>query len=134
MSIFSDLERMVSAEVDDHFGERTRLVPMAQGGMYFEGSEDDTRDEIETRGVVDFDPVTVMSQDRSRYDGMRPSIAGEKLHVSYDYMSVADADPQSGDQIQLLDRPETPTFQISRVDHDGLGRIICICSPSEADG
>jgi hypothetical protein len=131
MSEFSDLERLVTAEIDGHFGEQTLVTPRASG-RYFVGAPDNSRAAIEVTGIVDFDPVAIMSQDRSRYDGLRPVISGERIHVSYDAALFTDWLPKTGDEIELLARADTPTLKISRVEHDGLGRLLCYCAPAEA--
>jgi len=128
--MFAGLEDLVSAEIDALYGEPTRIEPRAKTSKYLAGSADNTRSNQTVTGIVDFDPVTLISQDTAKYDGMRPSIAGEKIHVSYDLRHLAWA-PKQGDVIVLTDR-EDDALLVSRADHDGLGRIVCVCQRSGA--
>lgn len=127
-SEFAGLERLVSEAVDATMGEPTRVVPRANG-TYFSGPADGARAPITIAGVVDYNPVTIVSKDTGKYDGMRPVVAGDRLHVSYDVKNFPDWKPREGDVIELIDRPGSPSANVSRVDPDGLGRIVCVCTP-----
>lgn len=126
-SPFADLERLVSAEVDAMFAECTRIYPQAKGA-YFAGSADWDRDAILVDGIVDFNPTDTIGQDTGRYDGMRPTIAGSRVHISYDVAQLCVLQPKPGDNIILVERPGAPQYRVSVVEEDGLGRLICVCS------
>ena len=127
-SVFAGLESLVSEEIDAHFGEPTRVEPMAKASKYFAGAADDTRTAKDVVGIVDFDPITQISQDTGKYDGMRPSIAADKIHVSYPMSAFATWLPKSGDIIVLIDREVQERLLVSRADPDGIGRFVCVCS------
>jgi hypothetical protein len=129
-SLFAELERLVSAAVDETYAEATRIEPKAKS-QYFAGSADSERTPITLVGVCDFDPVTLVAQDTGKYDGMRPAVAGDKLHVSYDEALFPTWRPQAGDVIVLTERADEPSLRISRVDRDRFGRLVCVCTPME---
>ena len=131
-SVFAGLESLVSEEIDALYGEPTRIDPKAKTSKYLSGAADSTRTSQTVVGIVDFDPTTLISQDTGKYDGSRPALAGEKIHVSYD-LSTLQWEPRQGDVIVLIDREDEPLL-ISRVDPDGLGRVDCVCqrAPGEA--
>lgn len=124
-SVFAGLESLVSEEIDALYGEPTRIDPKAKTSKYLAGSADETRSAQTVTGIVDFDPVTFISQDVGKYDGARPAIAAEKIHVSYDERALQWM-PKQGDIIVLTDREDEPLL-ISRADPDGLGRVVCVC-------
>jgi hypothetical protein len=124
-SVFAGLESLVSEEIDALYGEPTRIDPKAKTSKYLAGSADNTRASQTVTGIVDFDPVTLISQDVGKYDGARPAIAGEKIHISYD-LGTLQWVPKTGDVIVLIDREDEPLL-ISRTDPDGLGRVVCVC-------
>ena len=126
-SPFADLESRLSNAVDAVFSESTRIDRYKRGGL-LENPVDGDRPSVTVKGIVDFNPVVVNAIDRGAYDGFQPSLAGEKIHVSYD-LSAFDAgqEPKEKDVIVLLARPEQPTLSITRTEADGLGRIVCFC-------
>lgn len=131
-TLFARMETAVSAAVDNVYGEPTRIVPRKMG-EFVRGSSDPTRMERDVMGVIDFNPVTVRSKEMSEYDGYRPELDGEKVHVSYTASRLGSPviPPAVGDYIVALDRPGTPRFQVVSVEADGIGRILCRCTPAE---
>lgn len=127
-SPFAELDRITSDAVDDTMAEMTRIEPRAQGGM-FSGSADEDRAVIEVAGVVDFAPVTLITKDTAKYDGARPAISGDKLHVSYGRRHFTTWSPRVGDIIVLIERDDE-NMRITRIDHDGLARFVCVCEPA----
>jgi hypothetical protein len=131
-SLFAELETIVSDTVDSVMGERTRIEPQGKGDV-FSGSADDTRPPFEVIGVVDFSPTTVTVGDESSYDGFQPSLAGDRIHVSYALSSFQNASsyPRQNDVIAAIERSGTPKFRIMKApEHDGIGRMICVCVPA----
>lgn len=127
-SKFAEFERMISDRIDDVMGERT-LVTHYKKSEFVAESADPEREPFEVVGVVDFTPTIPQMQDRGRYDGFVPSLAGDKIIVSYDehrFQNLADR-PVAGAVIETLDRPKNFTLRVTRVDPDELGRIVCVC-------
>jgi len=135
MSIFSELERLVSDAINTTMGDPTRILRRKKG-EYLAGSEDTSLPPIDVIGVFDFNPVIATVQDKSQYDGFQPSIAAGKVHVSYDihlFPSPAHYPRQNDEIVATLPAPHGAVrLRISRVDPDYLGRLICVCEPTTA--
>lgn len=132
-SEFAALERLVTEAVDSHFGEPVRWVPKKQG-RYFGRSADADRAEAALIGVVDFNPVTVVVQDKGKYDGGRPAVAADRVHVSFDDAQFANGYPREGDTLVLLGAGrKDEALRVSRTDPDGLGRLVCVCARAVAE-
>ena len=132
-TLFAQMETAVSAAVDRLHEEPTRIIPR-KGGEFVRGPTDPARAERSVLGVIDFNPVTVRAKEQSEYDGYRPELDGEKVHVSYtaSRLGTPVVAPIKGDIIVALDRPGTPRFQIVSAEADGLGRVLCRCTPAES--
>lgn len=128
-TLFAQMETAVSAAVDHLHMERTRITPRVQG-EFVRGGQDPARAVREVMGVIDFNPVTIRAREQSEYDGYRPELDGEKVHVSYTASRLGANLPRQGDLIEALDRAGSPKFQITIVEHDGLGRVLCRCVPA----
>lgn len=130
-TLFARMETAVSAAVDAIHGELTRITPMV-AGEFVRGGLDPNRVVREVLGVIDFNPVTIRAREQSEYDGYRPELDGEKVHVSYTVSRLGTPVemPRKGDVIEALDLPGVPKFQITIVEADGLGRVLCRCVPA----
>ncbi len=132
-SLFADLETLVSTAVDEVYGEPS-LITRQKKNQYFAGSADSSRDEIVVVGIVDRNPVTARVQDQGSYDGLQPTVGGDKFHVSYDISLFPEpaAYPAQNDLIDFYENPEIPLLRVSKQpEEDGIGRIICICEKAE---
>lgn len=127
ISEFSELERLVSAAVDETMSERIRIEPK-MADKYLSGSADSDRPPTVVVGAPDFDPITLIAKDTAKYDGMRPAIAGEKLHVSFDEARFPTWKPRAQDELVFIDRPGEPRVSVTRLDRDGYGRFVCVCT------
>lgn len=153
MSRFSELEdRLVSPVIDAFYGEQTRIVRKV-GGKHFGSSENG--EFLDVVGIIDVNPVTVVAQDEGAYDGFQPQTAGERYHVSYDLSLFTPLlrEPQPDDEILSLSRERSVNLtdvrgvplttiigdpllagkylmklRVSRVDPDGIGRVVCVCT------
>ena len=127
-SLFAELERLATDAVDTLYGEPVRIERKV-GGEFFSGSADSSRPEITVIGIVDLSPMVVAVQDESSTDGFQPTLAGEKIHVSFDEERFATADekPRENDILVAATRPNSPRFRVSRIDPDGIGRFVCVC-------
>lgn len=128
---FTAFEAGVSELVDSHFGEETRIEPRVKG-EFLAGAADPDRQAIESVvGVVDFSPTTLISQDTGKYDGLRPAVTSDKIHVSYAVSRFADTwRPRQGDTIVLTEREPRDVLSVTRVDEDRQGRLVCVCVPA----
>lgn len=130
-TLFAQMETAVSAAVDHLHMERTRITPRVKG-EFVRGGQDPNRVAREVMGVIDLNPVTIRAREQSEYDGFRPELDGEKVHVSYTASRLGSPVdmPRTGDLIEALDRPGVPKYQITIVEGDGLGRVLCRCVPA----
>jgi len=127
-SLFAELEELVSEAVDTVMGEPTRIDRRKKAGRFSSSADGETAS-ITVVGVVDFNPVIADPKDKGQYDGYQPNLSGDKLHVSYAVSSFTSTEdhPKQDDHIALIARTGCPSHRISRVDYDGLGRMICVC-------
>lgn len=153
VSRFSELEdRFLSPVIDGFYGEATRVVRKAPGEFFGSSENGEYFDVV---GIVDMNPVTVLAQDQSAYDGLQPQLAGDRIDVSYDLslFNNLQTPPEAGDEIWALTReivigltdaqkrPLTDILgdpvlvgiyimklRVNRVDPDGIGRIVCVCT------
>jgi len=131
MTLFADLEKLVSAEVDALMGEPTRIDRKTAQNQYFARSEDASRASVTAVGVVDFNPIIARPKDMGQYDGYQPDVAADRIHVSYAETEFVSREtrPREQDEIVLLDR-DNRRLRVTRVDPDELGRMVCVCVPA----
>lgn len=130
ISLFAELESMVSEAIDGVYGEPTRIDRFKKGDV-FAASADGSRPSKTVIGIVDFNPVTVTTKDEGSYDGFQPNIAADRIHVSYDLSLFQDATewPAALDVITLTERTGMPKLKLVKPpEDDGIGRILCICT------
>jgi hypothetical protein len=125
---FAAREARVSASIDREHGEITRVLPRA-ASAYLAGHADGTRAILDIIGIIDTKPVIGRIKDRAEYDAHRPEVSGDTIHVSYTKTRFTDPAqwPRKGDHIQAIERSGTPKYQVTDVDDDGIGRIVCKC-------
>lgn len=136
MSRFAAAEQVVSDAIDGWYGDKTRIQRQSSGG-YFAGAAEG--DPFVVTGIVDENPITIRVQDEGSYDGMQPQLGGDKWHVSYDISKfpVGEDLPDQGDHITILledgvtANPAFPKLRVTRRDHDGIGRVVCVCTKAE---
>jgi hypothetical protein len=135
VSVFAQLEERASAAVDHVYAERVRIDRKLMRKSAFEAAADDNRTSITVLGVVDINPKTIELADKSEYDGMGAQIRGESVHVSFDLsrFETDDDRPAQGDRLIAEDRSPAPAYRVTRVDPDGLGRIVCVCALDGTD-
>lgn len=127
MSLFADLETIVSGYVDEAFGDLVTHVPRRKGEV---SSVADTGRAVTTvAGVVDFNPRTVTPKGKEQYDAFQPNLMGEKVHVSFDENAFASRDvrPRSGDWLTATLKAGSFTFLVVSAEPDELGRFVCPC-------
>ncbi|KFL31733.1 hypothetical protein JP75_06610 [Devosia riboflavina] len=127
MSLFADLETLVSAHVDVAFGDPVTHYPRRRGEI--SGSADPTRSIVTVVGVVDFNPRTVTPKGKEQFDAFQPNLMGEKVHVSFDENAFPgrDARPRQGDRLVAELKTGTFTFEVVTTEPDELGRFVCPC-------
>lgn len=131
-SAFHRYEDRLSEKADRLMGEPVSIIAHTKSGLM--GSKiDETKGIITKTAIVDFDPIVAAPKYAKSRDGFQPSVNGSEVHVSFDLSVFEDEDeqPKSGsDGTKLrLDDPERDgmVLTISRIDPDGIGRIVCVC-------
>lgn len=127
MSVFAELETIVSGHLDRVFGDAVILMPRRQGEV--SSIADPDREQITVVGIVDFNPRTISPKGKEQYDAFQPNLAGEKVHVSFD-VNVFPSDgarPKQGDRLVAMLKYGTLTFEVVTVEADELGRLVTPC-------
>lgn len=127
MSQFAEYETIISAAVDNAFGDPVTITPMAKGELSH--SADGTRAIRTVTGIVDFNPRAILPKGKEQYDAFQPNLMGEKAHVSFDENLFSDdaPKPRTGDQLSGTLKSGAFKFEIAVIEPDGLGRIVCAC-------
>lgn len=128
MSLFADLEAMVSGAVDDVFGEAVSIVPRA-AGEYVAGGADPDREPFTVTAIVDFKPVVTTTRRGSRDGGDMPELAADQIHVSIAAPGLPFV-PRQGDVVVATSRTPVVAFAIAVAEPDELGRILLRCKPT----
>lgn len=126
--IFTKLEALASRAVDRTFGERVRVETRADG-RFVRQSADPERPAFETIAVIDLSPAVATVAASAAHPS---SLSVDAVHVSF-ATSALSSTPRQGDRIVALERGHI--FSISTVEPDGMGRVLCRCTPvSDAEG
>jgi hypothetical protein len=145
MSTFRSLyEPRTSERIDAFYGDQILIERMTKGS-YFGAVADGSRAPLVVTGIIDVNPVTVTLKVEGSYDGLVPQLAGEKYHVSFDikkFPTTSDL-PKPDDLLTAVivtgiigspvytPDPNFPKLRVTRVDPDGINRIICVCSRAQ---
>lgn len=127
MSLFADLETIVSVNVDWAFGDQVTHLPRRRGEV--SSAPDSERPTSTVAGVVDFNPRTVTPKGKEQYDAFQPNLMGEKVHVSFDENAFPSraARPRQGDWLTCTLKTGPFTFEVVTTEPDELGRFVCPC-------
>ena len=123
MSNFAETWANRQPELDRIFAETIRLVPMLPGG-YATAVPDPDRPERQVLAIITEIPErkrtveNAVGRDFDRAFVMADTIA------SIDRTRLGDDLPKVGDVVIAIDRPDTPSFEITAIESDGLARIL----------
>ena len=123
MSEFSDTWAGRQPELDRVFAETIRLVPMRSGGYAAAGPDPD-RAEWQVLAIMTETPErkrtveNAVGRDFDRAFVMADTVA------SIDAAKLGDECPGVGDRVVAVDRTDTPSFEITAIESDGLARIL----------
>jgi hypothetical protein len=123
MSIFASAWANHQPALDRAFAETIRLVPMLPGG-YATAVPDPDRPERQILAIITEIPErkrtveNAVGRDFDRAFVMADTIA------SIDHARLGGELPKVGDVIIAVDRPDTPSFEITAIEGDGLARIL----------
>jgi hypothetical protein len=123
MTHFSQAWAARQPELDRIFAQTIRLVPMRAGG-YAAGNPDADRIEREFPAIITETPQRMravensVGRDFDRMVVMADTVAG------VDQAKLGTELPKVGDLVIAIDRPDSPSFEITAVESDGLARIL----------
>ena len=110
-------------ELDRVFAETIRLVPMRPGGYATAGPDPD-RAEWQVLAIMTETPErkrtveNAVGRDFDRAFVMADTVA------SIDHARLGGELPKVGDVVIAVDRTDTPSFEITAIESDGLARIL----------
>lgn len=123
MSQFLEAWTARQPALDRAFAETVCLVPMRPGG-YAEGVDDSDRAERQVLAIITERPERTRAVDNAvGRDFDRAFIMADTV-ASIDAARLGDQWPKVGDRVVALDRPQTPAFEITIVESDGLARVL----------
>jgi hypothetical protein len=123
MTHFSQAWVARQPELDRVFAETIRLVPIRAGG-YTAGSPDPDRIERQIPAIITETPQRMRAVENSvGRDFDRMVVMADTL-ASIDQAMLGSDLPKAGDLVIAIDRFDTPSFEVSTVESDGLARIL----------
>jgi hypothetical protein len=110
-------------ELDRIFAETIRLVPMRAGG-YAAGSPDPDRIEREFPAIITETPQRMRAVENSVGRDFDRTVVMADTIASIDQATLGADLPKVGDLVVAIDRSDTPSFEVTTVESDGLARIL----------
>jgi hypothetical protein len=123
MTHFSQAWAARQPELDRIFAETIRLVPMRAGG-YTAGIPDPDRIERQVPAVITETPRRMRTVENSIGRDFDRTVVVADTIASIDQASLGAELPKVGDLVIAIDRSDTPSFEITTVESDGLARIL----------
>jgi hypothetical protein len=108
--------------LDRIFAETIRLVPMRAGG-YAVGGPDPDRIEREFPAIITETPQRMRAVENSVGRDFDRMVVMADTVASIDQAKLGGELPKVGDLVVAIDRPDTPSFEVTAVERDGLARI-----------
>ncbi|MGA7450235.1 MAG: hypothetical protein WBW73_02775 [Rhodoplanes sp.] len=123
MTHFSQAWVARQPELDRVFAETIRLVPMRAGG-YAAGTPDLDRSTRQVPAIFTERPGRMHTVENSiGRDSDRTVVMADTI-ASIDQANLGAELPKVGDLVIAVDRPDTPSFEVTAVESDGLARIL----------
>jgi hypothetical protein len=123
MTRFSETWAARQPQLDAVFAETIRLAPMRPGG-YAEATPDPDRAERQVLAIITEKPERTRTVDNAvGRDFDRMFVMADTV-ASIDTTRLGDEWPKVGDRVVALERPQTPAFEITIVERDGLARVL----------
>ncbi|MCZ4270722.1 hypothetical protein [Maritalea porphyrae] len=128
MSVFADLEDLVSDSVDEYFGNEITVLPQHKVSDYGSAADND-RPTFTVLGVIDFIPETIKAKGKEGNDGFLPNLTGKVAHVSIrDEELQSKGMPKQGDVFTATLKDGPVSLKISAIHPDKLGRTVFVCT------
>ena len=110
-------------ELDRVFAETVRLVPMRAGG-YAAGVPDPDRAARQVPAIITETPGRMHTVENSVGRDFDRTVVMAETIASIDQARLGAELPKVGDLVIAIDRPDTPSFEITAVESDGLARVL----------
>jgi hypothetical protein len=123
MTHFSQTWTARQPELDRVFAETIRLVPMRAGG-YAEGGPDPGRIERQVPAIITEKPQRMRAVENSVGRDFDRMVVMADTVASIDQTKLVADLPKAGDLVIAIDRLDTPSFEVTTVESDGLARIL----------
>jgi hypothetical protein len=123
MTHFSQTWVARQPELDRVFGETIRLVPMEAGG-YTAGISDPDRAERQIPAIMTEAPRRMRMVENSVGRDFERTVVMADTVASIDQAQLGPELPKVGDLVVAIDRPDTPSFEVTTVESDGLARVL----------
>jgi len=123
MQRFSEAWSARQYQLDRVFGETIRLVPMEAGG-YTAGIPDPDRAERQIPAIMTEAPRRMRMVENSVGRDFDRTVVMADTVAGIDQAKLEGQLPKVGDLVVAIDRPDTPSFEITAVESDGLARIL----------
>jgi hypothetical protein len=123
MSQFSETWAGRQPALDRAFAETIRLMPMRPGG-YAEAVPDPDRAERQVLAIITERPERTRTVDNAVGRDFDRMFVMAGTVASIDAARLGDEWPKVGDRVVALERPQTPVFEITAIESDGLARVL----------
>jgi hypothetical protein len=123
MSSFFDAWSARQPQLDRVFAETIRLVPMQAGG-YTAAAFDPSRAQREFPAIITETPTRMHATANAAGRDFDHAFVMAETIASIDRSRLGSELPKVGDRVIALDRPDTPTFEITAVESDGVARVL----------
>jgi hypothetical protein len=123
MTYFSQAWTARQPELDRVFAETIRLVPMRAGG-YAAGIPDSDRIERQVPAIITETPRRMRTVENSIGRDFDRTVVMADTVASIDQAKLEGELPKVGDLVIAIDRSDTPSFEVTTVESDGLARIL----------
>jgi hypothetical protein len=110
-------------QLDRIFAETIRLVPMRAGG-YAAGVPDPDRIDRQIPAIITETPQRMRAVENSVGRDFDRTVVMADTVASIDQAKFGGDLPKVGDLVIAIDRLDTPSFEVTAVESDGLARIL----------
>jgi hypothetical protein len=123
MAHFSQTWAAQQPDLDRVFAETIRILPMRAGG-YAAGVPDPDRAARQVLAIITETPARMRTVENSVGRDFDRTVITADTMASIDRARLGTEWPKVGDLVIAVDRLDTPSFEITAVETDGLSRVL----------